>query len=212
MISILVANIKGGCGKSTVATQLAGAFAAAGHTTVLADVDPQRSSLGWVKRRPITAAPITGLDWSKDVGEVPRGATRLVIDAPAALKKGAIEDLVRQADVIVLPVLPSAFDEGATTRFLKKLDDLKPIRRNRKPVAVLGNRMKPRSKASAELDRYLAEIGHQVVARLRDSAAYAELARDGLSLFDLRSPRAKTLREDWAPLLAFIEAEDSDKR
>ncbi len=207
MISILVANIKGGCGKSTVATQLAGAFAAAGHPTALADVDGQRSSLGWLKRRPVTAAPVIGLDWTKDIGETPRGVTRLVIDAPAAMKKGAIEDLVRQADVIVLPVLPSAFDEGATTRFLSRLDDLKPIRRNRKPVAVLGNRMKARSKASAELDKFLAEVGHQVVARLRDSAAYAELARDGLSLFDLRSPRAKTLREDWAPLLAFIETE-----
>lgn len=212
MISILVANIKGGCGKSTVATHLAGAFAAAGHRTALADVDPQRSSLGWVNRRPVTAAPITALDWTKDLGESPRGITHLVIDAPAAMKKGAIENLVRQADVIVLPVLPSAFDEGAATRFLKKLDDLKPIRRNRKPIAVLGNRMKPRSKASAELDKFLAEIGHEVVARLRDSAAYAELARDGLSLFDQRSPRARTLRMDWAPLLTFIEAEGMEKR
>jgi chromosome partitioning protein len=205
MISILVANIKGGCGKSTVATQLAGAFAAAGHTTALADVDSQRSSLGWIKRRPVTVAPISALDWTKEIGDAPSRITRLVIDAPAAMKKGAIEDLVRQADFIVLPVLPSAFDEGATTRFLSRLDDLKPIRRNRKPVAVLGNRMKPRSKASAELDRFLEDVGHKVVARLRDSAAYAELARDGLSLFDLRSPRAKTLREDWAPLLAFLE-------
>lgn len=206
MISILVANIKGGCGKSTVATQLAGAFATAGHVTGLADVDSQRSSLGWLKRRPITAAPIQSVDWTKDIGPVPKGITRLVIDAPAAMKKGAIEDLVRQADVIVLPVLPSAFDEGATTRFLSKLDELKPIRRNRKPVAVLGNRMKPRSKASIELDLFLGAVGHEVVARLRDSAVYAEVARDGLSLFDLRGARAKGLREDWEPLLAFIEA------
>jgi len=212
MISILVANIKGGCGKSTVATQLAGAFAAAGHSTALADVDTQRSSLGWIKRRPITAAPIAGLDWTKQIGETPHGITRLVIDAPAAMKRGAIEDLVRQADVIVLPVLPSAFDEGATTRFLGRLDELKPIRKNRKPVAVLGNRMRPRSKASAELDQFLGAVGHKVVTRLRDSAAYAELARDGLSLFDMRSARAKALREEWAPLLAFIEAESVDER
>jgi chromosome partitioning protein len=207
MLTLLVANTKGGCGKTTLATGLAGAFATAGLTTALADVDPQRSSLNWLKRRPATAPAITGLDWVKGRKAPDPDIQRLVIDAPAAMKIGDIEDLVRLADLVILPVLPSAFDEGATARFLTKLDELKPIRKNRKPVAVVGNRMRLRTNAAAELDRFLKEVGHQVVARLRDGAMYAELARGGMSLFDLRNARAADLRGDWAPLLTFILAE-----
>jgi chromosome partitioning protein len=204
LISLLVANTKGGCGKTTVATQLAGAFAAAGLTTALADVDPQRSSLNWLKRRPQGIAGIHGLDWVKGRSDAPDGIKRLVIDAPAAMKIGDVEELVRLADIVVLPVQPSAFDEGATTRFLTKLDELKPIRRSRKSVAIIGNRMRLRTRAAGELDKFLAGVGHQVVTRLRDSSMYPELARSGMSLFDLRNARSNDLRADWAPLLSFI--------
>lgn len=63
MRAILVANVKGGCGKTTVATHLAAAFAAGGLNTVLADADRQRSSLLWCEMRPGHAAPIAPLDW-----------------------------------------------------------------------------------------------------------------------------------------------------
>ncbi len=203
MISVLVVNTKGGCGKTTIATNLAGAFAA-GHQTILADADPQRSSLGWLRRRPATVAPIAALDWVKDVTDVPPGTERLVIDAPAAMKMKQIEALLRQADAIVLPVLPSAFDEMATRRFLAKLDDLKPIRKNRKPVALVANRLRPRSRAGASLERFLRQFDHPLVAELRDSAAYADLAAAGLGLFDRPSARTAPLLAEWQPLLAYV--------
>ncbi|MGH6905853.1 MAG: AAA family ATPase, partial [Geminicoccaceae bacterium] len=87
MIIVLVANTKGGCGKTTVSTHLAAAFAGAGQRTALADADRQRSSLEWTRLRPGTAPPIAGLDWSKDVAQPPKGLDRLVIDAPAAMRK-----------------------------------------------------------------------------------------------------------------------------
>lgn len=206
MLSILVANIKGGCGKTTVATQLAGWCAAEGHATLLADVDRQRSSLGWLQRRPPAAAAIGGADWVKEIADVPRVVERLVIDAPAALKTRQIEDLVAAADLVVLPVLPSAFDEGATRRFLDRLEDLKAIAKHRKPVAVVGNRVRPRTRAAEQLDLFLADIGHSVLTRLRDSQTYPALAANGLSLFDPAVRRVAPLREDWAPLLGFIAA------
>lgn len=205
MLTILVANIKGGCGKTTLATHLAAASAGVGKLTALADLDRQRSSLGWLERRPEGAAPVTGLDWTKDIGDRPGGYQRLIIDAPAALKTKQIEELVRMADVVVLPVLPSVFDEQATERFLGKLDELKSIAKNRKGVAVVGNRLRARTKATDRLDSFLGGIGHRVVTRLRDSQIYAEAAASGLSLFDLPGKRAAEHRADWTPLLAYID-------
>lgn len=205
MLTILVANIKGGCGKTTVATHLAAASAAAGLPTVLADVDRQHSSLGWLERRPGQAPALVGLDWAKDFTDTPRGTKRLVIDAPAALKTKQIEDLVKMADIVVLPVLPGAFDEQATQRFLTKLDELKRIAKKKTTVAVVGNRMRARTRAADRLDRFLGGIGHQVVTRLRDSQIYADAAESGLSLFDMPGKRAAEHRGDWQPLLSYID-------
>lgn len=205
MLSVLVANSKGGCGKSTIATQLAAAFAKAGLRTTLADADRQHSSLEWTRRRPDALAPIRGLDWAGTIGKVPKSTDRLIIDAPAALKPNQAEELVMMADLIVLPVLPSPYDEAATSQFLDKLDTIKPIRKNKKAVALVGNRMRSRTRAAARLDTYLVCQGHAVVTRLRDSALYAETAATGHSLFDLTGKRAETVREDWSSLLRFIE-------
>lgn len=205
MLAILVANIKGGCGKTTVATHLASAYAKAGLETAIADVDRQRSSLGWIARRPANAPVVLGLDWTKDIHHPPKGLTRLVIDAPAALKTKQIEDLVKMADMVVLPVLPSVFDEQATRRFLDKLEELKSIAKNKKPVAVVGNRMRARTKAADRLDSFLGGVGHTVVTRVRDSQIYADAADAGLAVFDLTGKRAADFRADWEPLLAYLD-------
>jgi chromosome partitioning protein len=205
MLSILIANSKGGCGKSTLATNLAGALALAGHKVLLADADRQRSSLAWAARRPATARQIEVVDWVKSPSAVPRDVTRLVIDGPAGLRKGDVEELIASADLVVMPVLPSTFDQEASRAFLAKLDELKPIRKNRKGVAIVGNRMRDRTNAAGRLDRFLSGLGHTVIARLRDSQAYGEAAEAGLSIFDLKGSRTKLLREDWQPLMDYIE-------
>ena len=205
MLSVLVANSKGGCGKTTIATQLAAAFAWAGLSTALADADRQHSSLEWTRRRSPELAGVHGLDWAKTIGKVPKSTARLIIDAPAAMRPKQAESLVKMADLIVLPVLPSTYDEAATSRFLDALDTIKPIRKNKKVVALVGNRMRARTRAAARLDTYLVCQGHQVVTRLRDSALYAETAATGRSLFDLTGKRAEMVREDWTGLLRFIE-------
>ena len=205
MIAVLVANIKGGCGKTTVATHLAGAYAKAGFVTAIADVDRQRSSLGWIERRPASAPPIVGLDWGKDLHHPPKGLQRLVIDAPAALKTKQIEELVKMADMVVLPLLPGVFDEQATRRFLDKLEELKPIAKNKKQVAIVGNRLRARTKSAERLDNFLTGIGHSVATRLRDSQIYPDVAAAGLSLFDMTGKRAAEHRADCAPLLAYID-------
>lgn len=206
MRTVLVANTKGGCGKTTIATNLAAAFAVRGLRTALADADRQRSSLEWTQRRPRDAAPILPLDWAKSDPEPPAGIERLVIDAPAALKMKDVEALVRLADAIVLPVLPSSFDEAATARFLGRLDELKPIRKSRAALLIVGNRVRPRTRAATRLAAFLAEHGQRTVATLRDSSAIVDAATAGLGLFDLRGVRSREVRADWAPLIDAIEA------
>jgi chromosome partitioning protein len=179
-------------------------LAASGEEVMLADADRQRSSLAWAKRRPMTAKPILTADWTKGPGEVPKKITRLIIDGPAGLRKDGFEALVAEADLILMPVLPSSFDQDASTAFLEKLDALKSIRKNKKGVAIVGNRMRDRTKAAERLDRFLSGLGHHVIARIRDSQAYGEAAAQGLSIFEIKGVRPP-LREDWKPLIDYIE-------
>ncbi|MGD9511363.1 MAG: division plane positioning ATPase MipZ [Geminicoccaceae bacterium] len=205
MLRVLVTNIKGGCGKTTIATNLAAAFAAGGFSTGLAEVDRQRSSLAWLKLRDGHGRPIVGLDWRKEVGETPGELRRLVIDAPANLRMRHVDELIGEADLVVVPVLASVFDEGSTERFLAKLEELKPIRKGRKSVALVANRLRSRSKAAQRLEAFLARLGQPIAARLSDRAVYGELAVQGLSVFDLDGPQVRPVREEWRPLLNTIE-------
>ncbi len=204
-LSVLVTNTKGGCGKTTIATTLATAFAAAGFKTALADVDRQKSSLGWLATRPDSAAPITGLDWRKAADPAPPGTQRLVIDVPAGLRLGHVQDLLKSADVVIVPVLASVFDERSTSRFLKKLDGVKPIAKGRKRVLVVANRLRSRQKSAQRLLDHLATAGFEPTAQVADRALYGELAMSGLGLFDIEQRRAAAGREEWLPLLAAIE-------
>ncbi len=210
MITVLVANPKGGCGKTTVATHLAAAFAQAGLRTALADADRQGSSLGWLRSRPDSAPAIQGLDWHDgpqkiSKGKPPKQVDRLIIDAPAAMKMKKIEELLRLADVIVVPVLPSGFDEPVTSAFLKQLEALKPIRKSKTAVAIVRNRVQSGTRMAAKLDKFILGVGHTGAGRLRHRLVYADVAGRGLSVFDLTGKQNEALREDWAPLLRYIE-------
>ena len=205
MIRILVTNLKGGCGKTTIATNLAAAFAKAGFKTALADVDRQRSSLAWLGLRPKTAAVIGGLDWRKETGEVRGAVQRLVIDAPAAMRMKHVDALLEEADLVVVPVLPSVFDESSTARFLERLEQLKPVRKGRKEVAIVANRVRPRAKATQRLEQFLNQQDQPIVARLADRALYGELAAQGLGLFDASGAALRAARDEWDPLLRSVD-------
>ena len=205
--SVLVANRKGGCGKTVVATTLAAALAATGARVALADADRQRSALRWARRRPGDAAPVEALDWSRaeGFGERPKKLDWLVIDAPGALRGERAEALVAEARAVLTPVAPSFYDLDSTRRFLKDLEALKRVRKGRAELHLIANRLRPRSKATEALEAALAALGRPPLARIAERSVYGELAERGLTVFDRPARALDPVRAQWAPILAALE-------
>jgi chromosome partitioning protein len=207
MQTVLVANRKGGCGKTMAAITLAAALAARGARVALADADAQKSALRWLKQRPADAAAIRGVDWRSDddFGDAPKKIDWLVIDAPGALSGARAEGLVAEARAVVVPVLPSYFDADATARFLRELEDIKRVRKGKVSVHLLANRVRPQGRATAQLQRFFDKLEQVPLAWIGERAAYGELAERGLSIFDRPQQRYAPLRAQWQPVLAAID-------
>lgn len=206
MTTILVATVKGGSGKTTLSTNLAAALAADGAKVLLADLDRQRSATEWLARRPADAAPIAGAEWMKDIGRPGPEFDFAILDAPAALKTRQIEEVVAFADRIIVPVAPSALDEGATLRFLRKLDDIRAVAKGRKLVGLVGNRVRAGTRSAERQSAFMAKSGHRCVARIRDSQVYLDVVEAGQGIFDRSGSRIAPLKEDWWPLLEFVRS------
>jgi len=207
MLTTLVASSKGGCGKTTLVTQLATHWAQAGKKTAVIDADRQHSSLRWVGRRPENAPAITAIEGSRRAFDrLPDDIERVIVDTPAGVDEKDLEPYLERADVIVVPVLPSHFDLDATLDFLKVLKGFGRVKRGKLPVGLVGNRLKPWTNASQAA---LAELGERapfpVVAELRDSQAYVLLTALGKGIFDYHSENVRGHQDDWAKLLRWIK-------
>ena len=205
MRTVLVANRKGGCGKTMAALTLASALAGGGARVALADADAQKSALHWLRARPAGAAPVAALDWTHkgDIGDAPKGIDWLVVDAPGALKGGRAEALIAESDALVAPVLPSGFDADSTRRFLRDIEELKRVRKGRVGVHLVANRMRT-GRAGERQRAFFDELGEVPVAWIAERSAYADLAAQGLSVFDRRQKGYLALQEQWAPVLAAV--------
>jgi chromosome partitioning protein len=189
---IAVVNPKGGVGKTTLATNLAGYFAATGQGTMLGDFDEQQSARHWLGLRPTTAAAIQ--TW--------------VLDTPAAMQKKFIADVVRVADKILVPLQPSMFDVLATGAFLKDLEAIfkssKTSKVFRNTVGIVGMRVDARTKAAEQLERFVGGLDLPVAAYLRDTQNYVHLAAHGLTLFDVPASRVDKDVTSWQPLIKWV--------
>ncbi len=181
MHTILVANPKGGSGKTTLATNVAGWLAGKRQRVVLADHDPQRSATEWLARRPPLFPPIIGLRRGREEGRPARlrpGVRRRRQPRRTARRRPAPTRCAR-ADLMLVPVSPSAFDMAATRHFLAAVARHKPVRRGTLAVGLVAMRVDARTVSAGELDAFLGELGHPLVAHLRDTQVYVHCARDG---------------------------------
>lgn len=200
---IVIANPKGGVGKSTFSTNLAGYFASQGHKVMLGDADAQQSSRTWLSLRPANLPPISA--WEITDGHIakpPKGTTHLVIDTPAGLKGHKLDALLKLADKVIVPLQPSIFDILATEEFLKKLAD----REARFDVGVLGMRVNARSRAADQLAHYVTQLGLPVLGYLRDTQNYIQLAAHGATLWDVAPSRVEKDIAQWDEILKWIKS------
>jgi len=207
MLTTLVACSKGGCGKSTLVTQLASHWAQAGQRTAIVDADRQHSSFHWAELRPANVPGVLALEGGRrGLQRVPDDTQQLLIDTPAGAGERELEPYLELANVLLVPVLPSSFDLDATLRFLSELQAIGRIKRGKLPVALVANRLKPWTHASQDaLTRLAEESPFPIAAQLRDSQAYVLLTALGKGIFDYQSEQVRNHQQDWKALLRWIK-------
>ncbi len=211
---IMVANAKGGCGKTTLATNLASHFAHQGNNTALIDCDPQYSSLDWLAVRAESLPKIHGIPavdkssmMSRNLSwrmRVPPACNKIIIDTPAGFSGNELEDLVQQADIIIMPMIPSAIDIRAATAFIAEIMNSRAYKKNPKPIAVIANRVKKNTLIYNKLESFLNSLNTPFITALRDTQFYVRASEYGMGLADFAKLSLKDKRE-WQPLLDWIE-------
>jgi chromosome partitioning protein len=210
MRHIMVMNAKGGCGKSTVATNIASYFANEGYSVALADYDPQRSGLDWIDRRPANRPEIVGLEGYKEgLRRAPRSADYIIIDAPARSHGSELTSLVRHAETIIVPVLPSTIDMQASDRFIKELKAVGKVERKETRIAVVANRVREYTLIFEELDEYLSSAKVPYLTALREAQNYVRAYTRGLGIFELPEYLAWPDWEQWEPLTRWLRSKRS---
>lgn len=201
---IVVANPKGGVGKSTLSTNVAGFFASQGHAVSLGDADVQQSSRLWLSLRPAEARAVGVWDVGPEqIAKPPRTARHAVLDTPAGLQGKRFKEVMKLADKIIIPLQASVFDIFATRPFLDQL--ARDRRASKVEVGIVGMRVDERTIAADKLREFVDSLGLPVLGYLRDTQNYIHLAASGLSLFDVAPGRVERDLEQWQTICDWLE-------
>jgi chromosome partitioning protein len=214
MRTILVINSKGGCGKTTVATNIASYYAAANARVAIQDWDPQGSSLQWLKLRPQHLARIHGANGTPQKAHllrtlqtwVPTETDIQLIDAPGGVKGLMLQDVVAKAEMVVIPVGPSSIDVHATADFLKNLLLLGRVRARNIKIAVLANRVRSSMPVYEPLERFLRSLSLPFLTRISDSDVYIRAAEQGVGVFDMDPHTTAAEREEFLPVVRWLDS------
>lgn len=210
---ILVLNPKGGCGKSTVVTNIAAAYALRGPQPAVMDFDPQGSTMAWLDRRPSHAPRIHGIAAFKKSMQatrswqlrVPEDTVNLIVDSPAGISHDELRELTRDATSILVPVLPSSMDIHAASRCIADLLLVAKVNRNEGKLAVVANRTRKRTRSFARLMRFLDSLGIPIIAVLRDSQNFVHAAENGIGMHEMQPSRAGKDTEQIDRIISWLD-------
>lgn len=214
MRTILVINSKGGAGKTTVTTNLAGYYASQKHRTAILDCDPQGSSLQWLRVRPAHAENIHGSNAAPPKGATPLNSIKawvpddtevLIIDAPAGVRGLLLKDLVRRSNFILIPVAPSPIDIHATADFVKDLFLSGGARSSKAQIGVVANRVRGSSPAYEPLERFLGALKLPLLSRISDSHNYIHAVEKGLGVFEMDEISTLAERQEFLPIFRWLD-------
>jgi chromosome partitioning protein len=201
---VVVANPKGGVGKTTMATNIAGYYASKGHAVMLGDADRQQSSRLWLGLRPPGARGVSSWDLGEDkIAKLPKGTTHVVLDTPAGMHGKQFRDVLQLADKVVVPLQPSVFDIFATRTFLDELATHTHARKMQ--VGIIGMRVDPRTIAADKLHEFVDSLGLPVLGYLRHTQNYIHLAARGLTLFDVAPGRVERDLGQWEDICRWLD-------
>ena len=214
MQRIIILNPKGGSGKTTVATNLAARFAAAGKNPVLIDLDPQGSSTRWLKKRPEELAPIHGIaafERSSAVTRsfqlrIPQDCGAVVVDTPAALDPQRFPEITRGADAVLVPVMPSEIDIHAAAKCISDLLLVAKLRRSQGRLGIIANRVRSNTLISQTLMRFLKSLDIPLVATLRDTQNYVRSAQIGAGIHEMPEWQVRRDLDDWLELGNWLDS------
>jgi len=211
---ILIANAKGGCGKTTITTNIASHYASQGLNVRLFDHDNQGSSLAWINRRSNKTNVIHGVDASKNYDHrltrswqlrVPSETDVAVIDTPASVDISELTAMFQQNDSVIIPVLPSPIDIHATAHFIKDLLTTGKARKQMIRLSVIANRVRKNTVMYHSLERFLFSLNIPFISSLRDTQLYAKAIELGVGVQEINSVRSKIDRDQWAPIFRWLE-------
>lgn len=215
MQKILVINSKGGCGKTTIATNLASYFVTQDLETALLDFDPQGSSIRWLNLRPQSKPAIYGVHVASRKNNtgvtrsfqmrVPAETECMIIDAPASVAGNELRDLIGYVDTIIVPVLPSSIDIHAVTRFIEELLVVGKVRLKGLNVAVIANRARKNTLTYKALERFLKTLKLPFITTLRDTQNYVHAAERGIGIHEMWDKRTDSDKAQWRPLTRWLE-------
>ncbi len=219
MRTIMVLNSKGGCGKTTIVTNLAGYYAAIGLPVVLKDFDPQGSSIEWLKQRPYSKPVIHGISPFRSKSgstrswqmRIPPETKRIIIDTPAGIDLQRHSSIMKNVDKILIPVQQSAIDIRATAMFIQELHKLFRISPTNAVIGIVANRANQNTPSFFALQRIFNNLDFEFITVLNQSENYAQAAESGISVLEHDSPFAEQSKQDWQPLIDWLE-EGEDKK
>lgn len=209
MRTIMLLNPKGGCGKSTLATNLASYFAANGNHVTLADLDPQGSSLEWLQSRPADRPEIHGIAAWEEPLRVSKKCDVVLLDAPAGTHGKALSALIRRTETLLIPVLPSPIDIRAAGHFVQELLASGRVQSDKTRIAVIANRVREYTLIFHELDAFLKHLKVPFIATLRDTQNYIRAAAGGIGIFEMAPSLVAQDLEQWQPLLRWLRSKRS---